>query len=181
MACDPKHAPAALHHPLGPFDVFVSGVLVPVVALDEAWRKEDVDNEHYDVLEGAAAGVDEPLLFFVGKAGAEVVESPQPASVVVLPHTSTEKAGEAQICFDAEPVQYEKCDPQRNVSQPIEQGIGVFLLSSFFGHLRHSETFDILYLLLLLSIIRRFCQAFGPLYHNQLRGIPFACKCLFFQ
>jgi len=139
MACDPKHAPAALHHPLGPFDVFVSGVLVPVVALDEAWRKEDVDNEHYDVLEGAAAGVNEPFFILVGKAGSKIVKSTPPASVVMLPHTSTEKAGKAKVCFDAESIQYEKQRPQRSVSEPIEQGIGFFLLSSFFGHLRHSR------------------------------------------
>lgn len=137
MACDPNHAPAALHHPLGPFDVYVCGVLVPVVAPDEARREEDVDNEHYDVLEAAAAGVDEPLLVFVGKAGSEVVKGTLTASVVVPPHTSTEKAGKAQICFDAEPVQYEKQRPQRSVSEPIEQGIGFFLLSPLFAHLRH--------------------------------------------
>ena len=104
MACDPKHAPAALHHPLGPFDVFVGGVLVPVVAPDEARREEDVDDEHYDVLEAAAAGVDEPFFILVGKAGSEVIKGTLAASVVVLPHTSTEKAGKAKVCLDTESI-----------------------------------------------------------------------------
>ena len=139
MAGNPEDALAALHHPLGPFDVYVCRVLVPVVAPDDARRKQDVDNEHYDVLKGASAGLDEPLFVFVGKAGVEVVKGTLPASVVVLPHLSAEKTRKSQVCLDTEPVQDEESYPQRNIGQPIEYGIGLFLLPSFFGRLRHSR------------------------------------------
>ncbi len=139
MTRDPKHTLAALHQPLDRFDIFVCGVLVPVVALDEARCKEDIDDEHNDMLEGTSAGFDEPLLVFIRETGSEVVESTLSASLIVFPHTPAEKAGKTQVCFDTEPIHYKKGHPQRSIPKPIEYGIGLFLFPSFFGRLWHSR------------------------------------------
>ena len=139
MTCHQKHALAALHQPLNRFDIFVCRVLVPVVALDKARCKEDIDDEHNDMLKGASAGLDEPLLVFIRETGSEVVESTLSASVIALPHTPAKKAGKTQVCFDTEPIHYKKCYPQRSIPKPIEHKIGLFLFPSFFGRLRHSR------------------------------------------
>jgi hypothetical protein len=68
----------------------------------------------------------------------EVVKGTLSASVVVLPHHSSEKARKSQVCLDTEPVQDEEAYPQHNICQPIEYDIGL-PFPSFFGCLRHSR------------------------------------------
>jgi len=138
VAGNPYNAPAALHHPLGSFDIYVCRIPVPVISLNEARGKQYVDNKHHYLLEAAPAGLDEPLFVLIGKACKEVIECPFAATVIVLKHLSSEKARKSQVRLDTKSVQDEEGYPQRSVSKPVQNRIGFFFLSSFFARLRHS-------------------------------------------
>ena len=64
-----QHSLAALHHPLGSFDIFATTVFLPIVTLNQTRRKQHIDNKHDDLLKTSPPGFFDPCIVFFGKTG----------------------------------------------------------------------------------------------------------------
>ena len=139
MGADNQQASTFLHEPFGPFGIPVPGILAPVVFLYQSRREQHVHRQHNNVLEAPSAYFVYPLFALAREARAQIVQSALSASVVVLPEQTTENAGGVEIGLDIEQVQKKDKNPQREIAEPVYDGIMLlFLLSFWHGRSRIS-------------------------------------------